>query len=271
MKVLAPNLQFWTNFGGGKAYGLEFAAEMGTMAPQTPFKESTPRLPAPWGDDVFYYAQYDKMVKVQSGTSWRFDEIRPDAVVGFVPNGNAMNIAQNLGLWLSLVRDVEGPGAEVGFPGSEKAWRALHSDTSQDLLGRFTLFLSLQTSEVVANGTIVNIADGVTTWEQDWPRICAFFGLVGVGPKTGVPTGKEWVMAHKDRWEGWVKENGLRDGILEANEWDFIAFLLTVESDRQFDLGKAKELGFGAEIEKSEVVKGYEAAFERMKQAKLIP
>jgi hypothetical protein len=241
------------------------------LRPQTPFSEASPRLPQPWGDNIFYYAQYDAMVELSAGQPWRFAEIRPDAVVGFVPNGNAMNIAQNLGLWLSLVRSIEGEGAEAVFPGSEVAWRALHSDSSQDLTGRFAIFASLQNEDRVGSGAVVNIADGVTTWERDWPEICKWFGLTGVGPTEGAVTGKEWVMAHKDAWEGWVRENGLRDGILEANDWDFIAFLMTVESDRQFDIGKAKWMGFGGEIGKSGVVKGYEMAFERMRKAKMIP
>ena len=37
---------------------------------------------------------------------------------------------------------------------------------------------------------------------------------------------------------------------------DFIAFLMTVESDRQFDTEKAKAMGFAAEIEKSNVIQG---------------
>jgi hypothetical protein len=66
-----------------------------------------------------------------------------------------------------------------------------------------------------------------------------------------------------------VEENGLSEGILEANDWDFIAFLMTIESDRQFE--KAKAMGFAAKIEKSSVIQGYGTAFERMKMAKRIP
>ena len=66
-------------------------------------------------------------------------------------------------------------------------------------------------SSAVANGTVVNIEDRVTTWEKDWPKICKWFGLKGVGPQSGALTGKAWVMANKGRWEEWVKENGLKE------------------------------------------------------------
>ena len=69
-----------------------------------------------------------------------------------------------------------------------------------------------------------------------------------------------------------MEENGLSEGILEANDWDFIAFLMTIESDRQFgSIEKAKAMGFAAKIEKSSVIQGYGTAFERMKMAKRIP
>ena len=78
-------------------------------------------MPEPRGDNIFYYAQYDKSVELceKSAGSWRFAEIRPDAAVGFVPNGNPMNIAQISRLWLILVRSIEGEEAEVVFPESE--------------------------------------------------------------------------------------------------------------------------------------------------------
>jgi nucleoside-diphosphate-sugar epimerase len=259
-------------FGGGKAYGLEFAAELPpTVRPKTPFREDTPRLPKPWGDNVFYYAQYDKLVQLhnQMKGAWRFAEIRPDAVVGFVPAGNPMNIAQNLGLWLSLVKEIDGEDAEVVFPGSRKAYTAKHSDTSQDLVGRFTIHASLQGN--ATDGQIFNIADGVTTWEEDWPKICALFSLRGVGPKAATMTSKDWVMAHQDRWAGWVEKYGLKEGVLEANDWDFIDFVMTVETDRHMDLQRARDVGFADEIQSSDVVKGYAVAFRRMREAKMIP
>jgi hypothetical protein len=45
-------------------------------------------------------------------------------------------------------------------------------------------------SSAVANGTIANIEDRVTTREEDWPEICKWFGLKGVGPRSGALTGK---------------------------------------------------------------------------------
>lgn len=51
--------------------------------PKVPAKETDPRIPQPFEDQVFYYAQYDALQKLSAGKNWRFAEVRPDLVVGF--------------------------------------------------------------------------------------------------------------------------------------------------------------------------------------------
>lgn len=65
------------------------------------------------------------------------------------------------------MRSIEGAGANVEVVGSEAALRAQHSDTSQELLGKFSAFTSLQDAGKVKSGIVVSITDGVTTWEKD--------------------------------------------------------------------------------------------------------
>jgi len=65
---------------------------------------------------------------------WTFSEIRPDAIEGFAPANSSMNIAQNPDLFLSLYASIEGEGAEVSYQGSEKAYKALHTDCCQGAL-----------------------------------------------------------------------------------------------------------------------------------------
>lgn len=131
VEKLCPNLQFWTLQTGGKAYGVEYVNKGIDYNP--PLKETMPRIPEPYASNVFYYAQYDTMKKLSKGKRWKFCEIRPDAIVGFVPQNNAMNIAQALGLFLAMYKSIEGSGSEVPFPGNEAAYKELHMDTSQDI------------------------------------------------------------------------------------------------------------------------------------------
>ena len=43
---------------------------------------------------------------------------------------------------------------------------------------------------------------------------------------------------------------------MEASDWDSISFLMTAESDRQFDMEKVMRMGFTEGIERREIVKG---------------
>jgi len=54
-------------------------------------------------------------------------------------------------------------GAKVEVAGSEAALRARQSDTSQELLGKFSVFTGLQDAGNVKSGIVVNITDEVTT------------------------------------------------------------------------------------------------------------
>ena len=266
MEKTCPNFQFCTLQTGGKAYGPQFVHEGIEYHP--PLKESAPRIPEPWASSVFYYPQYDTMKLLSERKRWTFCEIRPDAIIGFVPQNNRMNLAQAIGLWLAMVRSFEGEGTEVVFPGNDKAFKALYTDTSQDILAKFHIYASLH-PELVSEKAF-NIADGeVVTWEKVWPGICAWFGLKGVGPDPSKKTGSEWVLEHKGRWGAWVREHGLKEGALQATDWNFMSFIMGgITFDRQFDLSACREVGFRESIE---TVKGYATAFERMRMAKIIP
>lgn len=245
-----------------------------------------PRIPAPLGDKIFYYPQYDLLHHASHNKDWRFAEIRPDAIVsassaecchtltlpqvGFVPNNNAMNIAQIIGLFLSLYASVEGPGASAVFPGTPSAYTSLRRDTSQDNLARFTIFASLRPEE--SHTRAFNIADEpIITWSQVWPELCAYFGLKGVGPDPSgqTLTGARWMLSHKHEWSAWVQKNNLKEGVLEATVWEFIDLLMTLfDFDKQLDLTEARGLGFKEEYD---TMAGYRLAFSRMKQAHIIP
>lgn len=115
----ATHLQHVILQTGGKAYGVEFTKE-GIKIP-APLKESLPRVPAPQGNNIFYYAQYDAVAELSKGKSWTFTEVRPDVIIGFTPGSNFMNAAQGLGFYLTLYREVKGEGAECPFVVSRMA------------------------------------------------------------------------------------------------------------------------------------------------------
>ena len=272
LEQLCPNLQVIILQTGGKAYGVEFSQDVKIVPP---LREDYPRIPKPWCDNIFYYAQYDVLETRSRGAKWKFAEVRPDVIVGFVPTTNFMNAALGLALYLSLYREVHGDGAEAVFPGTQTSWTNLHTDTFQDVLAKMELFVALGLSDgKIQSGESINCADGdVTTWEKTWPGICAWFGLKGVGPKSNgrkVQSFGEFAKSHEDTWENMVKQAGLRSsGMIKKFGWDFLqAIAVYADFDRQYDLSKGKELGFSESID---TVDGYKISFERFREAKTIP
>lgn len=212
-------------------------------------------------------------MEAAKGQKWKYCEVRPDAIIGFAPRSNGMGFAQSVGIYLAMFLSVEGKGAECVFPGGENVWKNLHTDSSQDLLAKFHIFASLNPQST--DGLAFNIGDSEgMSWESVWPEICAYFGLKGVGPRDAASdkeklAGLEWVMARKEEWGAWVKENGLKEGFVEKASWDMFAGLLEhIPFDRNMELTLSKKIGFE---ETSKTTDGYIKAFERMRAAKIIP
>jgi nucleoside-diphosphate-sugar epimerase len=208
------------------------------------------------------------MTRAAAGKSWTFCEIRPDVIVGAVPQNNAMNMGQALGLFLSLWKDVEGEGSEVRFPGGEQAWTALHTDTSHDILARFHIYASLHPDKTAKRA--FNVADGAaTTWKEVWPEICAYFGLKGVAPESDkVFNAQAWMEDHRSEWSNWVQKNGLREGALEGTTWKFMTDVIGIPFRRDYDLSASRSVGFTEERPHAE---GYRLCFEEMRRARIIP
>ncbi|KAK4540893.1 hypothetical protein LTR36_008835 [Oleoguttula mirabilis] len=265
-EICCPNLRFFTLQTGGKAYGVEFADKVDY---NPPLSESLPRIPDPYAQNIFYYEQYDIMKRASAGKPWTFCEIRPDAIVGFVPQNNAMNIAQAVGLFLSMWKAVEGEGSAVPFPGSTDAWTALHTDTSQDILARFHIHASLL--PLRTSGRAFNVVDGpATTWEAVWPEVCAYFGLRGTAPEpSSVPfNAQEWMESRSGEWSAWVAKHALRDGALEGTTWSFMQAVIGIPFRRDYDPTASREIGFTEERPHAE---GYKRVFEEMRRARFIP
>ncbi|KAJ4988909.1 sirq protein [Stagonosporopsis vannaccii] len=251
---------------GGKGYGLEFPDKL-TIS--TPLREDMPRIPEPYASRIFYYSQHDLLVELSKGKDWTFTEVRPDGIIGFTPINNAMNLAQGIGLYLTIYREVHGRGAKVNWPGTEKSWKCKHSDTAQGILAKFEIYAATYTKEC-SNGSVFNIADGKTvTWEQVWPKLCADFGLEGVEPASDIVPMETFVKKNIDTWKRLAGEHGLERNTVEEQNWPFVHFMLVqFDFDRQYDLTQSREIGFEEEIETAE---GYIKAWEKMRTAKILP
>ena len=137
-----------------------------------------------------------------------------------------MTIAHPIGLYLALWKSFGG-SKQVPFPGTPSSYQTLHTDSSQDLLGDFTIFVSMQGDKTA--GQSVNVADNEgVSWESTWSGICSYFGLEGVGPVED-PTfsqGETWVVDQKLQWESWEEKHGLRKGTVAQAPWEFFTIIV---------------------------------------------
>ncbi|KAG4433768.1 hypothetical protein IFR05_010735 [Cadophora sp. M221] len=263
LEMVSTNLKTVILQTGGKGYGVQYPLKL-----ITPFKESSPRIPLPYAESVFYYSQVDVLKELSTGKSWTFTEIRPDVVIGFVPGSNVMNFAQGLGMYLALYREVNGAGSSVPFPGTEKGFQAFHTDTSQDILARMEIFAATNIDEC-GNGQAFNIGNGTISWSQIWPGVCEYFELAGEGPKEGSLAVEEFANQNVGALEQLAERTGTDSEIFKSYNWLFVHFMLVVfDFDRPYDLAKARAVGFE---EEAETVEGYKIAWDRMRAAKLLP
>ncbi|KAK1547118.1 hypothetical protein CPAR01_01085 [Colletotrichum paranaense] len=305
VEKVSPRLAFVVLQTGGKGYGLMYPDKV-TL--RTPLREDAPRIPRPWTDEVFYYAQHDLLRDLSRGKNWTFSEIRPDVIVGFAPTSNAMNMARGIGIYLSVWRRVFGTtttGAgglgsgnrvevEVPFPGSLRSYRATHTDTNQDVLSKMEIFAAVVNPEGCGGGRAFNVADGgaMISWSVVWPRLCERFGLIGVAPPPPPPSSeaaidaeaglgtasgstapppsmKDFIAEHDDAWVALAREHGLDEGAARGYNWDFLhVMLVECDFDREYDLTRAREVGFREGVD---TVEGYFTAWERMRSAKQLP
>ncbi|KZP07370.1 hypothetical protein FIBSPDRAFT_841305 [Athelia psychrophila] len=265
LKALSPRLEHITLQTGGKVYGIEHFPKV--PIPPTPWKESLPRVQDPSiASQIFYYRQVDILAAHARGSSWKWTEIRPDAIVGFAPTSTAMNIALPLGVFLALWRAVHGSGATIPFPGPRAAYERTHTETPMGATARFQIFASLRGGETHAQA--YNIGTPPSSYAHKWPLLAGQFGLVGAPPAAdeGIDVAA-WVSAHRVEWEVLEKEHGLKAGVVEKVGWDFLV-ILTIPVDREYDTSKARELGFREEMD---LMAAYKEAWGLMAASKLLP
>lgn len=285
---LSPNLQFVVLPTGTKAnthssvlhlllsisqtYGVHLLDKF-SFSP--PLAETLPPIPEPHASQMFYYAQVSLLRKLSQDKPWNWCELIPDLIVGFVPNNNIYCLAQTLATYLSLYASVNGPNAECAFPGTEKSWRIMSNDSSQDVVAKFAIWASLHPDRTA--GERFNVADSATpsSWEEKWPIICSYFNLVGTPPPAGGsgPQPGKYIEEHADEWKALEVKHGLQTGRVgnERTFGGFQYFIMTMfDFDRQLDMSKTHGV-WGKEKVEVDVKGAWWTAFERFRMAKIIP
>ncbi|KAJ6473122.1 hypothetical protein C8R45DRAFT_1012304 [Mycena sanguinolenta] len=262
VESLCPNFRFLAWPSGTLGYGI-YKPGGGPFKP--PYKESMGRLPPP--DTNFYDAFEDILAERSKGKNWTWCQVRPDAIVGFSPNGSTYSLPAHWATYLSLYRAIEGEGASIPYPGTEASYDTKFTDASSEMIAKFAIWASLHPDKA-GGGQLFNIADRAepSTMRERWPALAAFFGLVGVGPPAPgaiVLKPGEYALKHQDV---------LKAKCRNPNEVFGAAFLdgygYHFTADRQLSLEKIRAVGFTEELDPLE---SWFRAFRRFKEAGMVP
>ncbi|KAI0317103.1 hypothetical protein OF83DRAFT_178312 [Amylostereum chailletii] len=275
LKVTSPHITHFAFQTGAKYYGLQLVGQLQPY-PSSPVKESQPRIPEPWASRTFYYRQLDIIARHARDAPWTWNEVRPDAIIGYAPTTNAMNLPLILGAYFALWRAVHGPGSAIPIPSTPAGAAALNSDSPASDLARLSIFLGLKEDRASHNGEAYNAAAAAAdTYAARWPKLAAEWGLKGVpavedataAADFGKPAleAERWARDRQDVWDGLVQQHGLKPGVLEAIQFDFL-FVMMVPEDRVLDVGKMQEAGY---TEEQDWLEAYREAWELWVQAKV--
>ncbi|KAL2062461.1 hypothetical protein VTL71DRAFT_6727 [Oculimacula yallundae] len=264
VNILCPTLKFFVFPSGTKGYGIQLPASQRPF--QAPFTEDM-RLPPSLSSENWYALFQEHLTTASANRSWTWCEVRPDAIIGFVPNGSTFNLAAHWATYLSAYLLLEGKGAKLPYPGSTAGFEAKFNDASASIVGRLSIYASLH-PETCGGGRLFNIADQErpSSMAERWPLICEHFGLVGV-PSVDEGRGAllpgEYLQANKDVLE--------KKGFKGVDVWkgDFLdTYGFYCNFDRQLSLAKIREIGF---LEERDPHRSWVESFERFKTAGMIP
>ncbi|MBC3956555.1 SDR family oxidoreductase [Pseudomonas triticifolii] len=238
--------------GPFEAYG------KGTL-PQTPFRETQPRLDI----ENFYYAQEDEVFAAAKKDGFTWSVHRPHTVTG-VAVGNAMNMATTLAVYATICKAT---GRPFVFPGSRVQWDSLTDMTDARQLAQQQLWAA--TTPEAANQAF-NITNGdVFRWSWMWGQIADYFGLQAAD-FPGQPAPLEEQMADdQTAWTDIVNKHQLKEGDINRliSPWHTDADLgrpIEVVTD----MSKSRKLGFSAFKASDDA---FFEVFEKLRRARLIP
>ena len=272
---LSKNLKFVVLPTGTKAYGVHLLQENVPFHNDVPLSESLPRIPEPYASQMFYYDQTDMLSQMSKGKAWTWCEVIPDNIIGFVPNNNIYCLAQTVGPYLALYAELNGKGAEVAFPGTERSWKNLTNESNQDIVAKMCIWASLHPEKTSEQR--YNAADNAepSSWSVKWPVICEYFGLKGTPPPAGGsgPQPAQYLADHAEDWRRLEKKHGLVTGRVgnARNFAPFAYFIMTMlDFDRHMDMSKVHEM-WGEGKEELDAKGSWYPTLDRFRKAKIIP
>lgn len=263
LNELCPKLEFVVFPSGTKAYGIHIPGGMFTA----PYEESMGALPEEHEKNINYPALRNILEKASTGKQWTWCDIRPDAVIGFTPNGSAFSLTAHWATYLSLYALVQGKGAKILFPGTLKAYNSLYNEASACTVAKFAIWASLHPDRT-GKGEIFNIADQskAESMKERWPALATYFGLEGTPPIENDNKERLQPSEYIKKHYNVLEKHGVKSSpVFRGDSLDSYGYYL--DFDRQLSLEKVKKAGFEEEKDPNE---SWFEAFDRFKRAGMI-
>ncbi|MCH4091919.1 SDR family oxidoreductase [Acetobacter sp.] len=244
---------------GLKHYLGPFEAYAAGAPPQTPFRETMPRLDL----ENFYYDQEDVLFGAAAKHGFAWTVHRPHTVIGHAI-GNLMNMGTTLAVYASLCRET---GLPFVFPGSPTQWSGLTDVTDARQLASQIFWAA--TSPAGRNEAFNVVNGDVFRWNWLWPEIAGWFGIKAA-PYLDHVTSLEHMLAGKGAdWAEIAKKHGLKEERLDqlASPWHTDADL-SRPVECLTDMSKSRRLGF---TDYRYTPNSFFDLFERLRAERYIP
>ncbi|KAL1857766.1 hypothetical protein Plec18167_001832 [Paecilomyces lecythidis] len=266
---VANGLQNCTLQTGGKYYNVHLRPV------PWPAREDQPRL-VPAAEN-FYYHQEDYLLEKQRGSSWTWNVIRPEAIIGYTVKPNGMNEALTLALYFIICKEL---GMEAKMPTNWNYWNGTDDISDARLIADLSIFAS--THSQCANQAF-NVTNGDHfSWRYLWPRLASYFGASASSEqgfdKRSLATGElfqettfeNWAKDKRQIWERICDRTGAHKAksTFDAGTWAFQDWVFRRSWSATLSVNKARKLGWTGHLDSYD---SFIDAFEKFKELGQIP
>jgi nucleoside-diphosphate-sugar epimerase len=248
--AVAPKLQNCTLQTGGKHYNVH----LGPVP--SPAREAEPRRESPIGN--FYFQQEDHLISRQKGQAWKWNVIRPEAIIGYTSKPNGMNSALTYALYLIVCKEL---GTEAPMPTNQLYFEGYDDVSDTMLIADLTIFSS--TNPKYGNEAF-NVNNGdYFSWRYMWSRLADYFGAKATSAQVFTkprPTEgdvqldinlAEWAKDKREVWDRICDEAGLPDAkaTWDAGTWAYQDWVFQRTWCATLSINKAREFGWTGHID----------------------
>ncbi|CAG7926822.1 unnamed protein product [Penicillium olsonii] len=266
---VSKGLQNCTLQTGGKYYNVHLRSV------PWPARENDPRLVP--SEENFYYHQEDFLIEQQRGSSWSWNVIRPEAIIGYTTKPNGMNEALTIALYFLINKEL---GRESPMPTNYAYFNGTDDISDARLIADLSIFAS--THQHCANQAFNSTNGDFFNWKYMWPRLAEWFGAHASSDQHFTKTSFEAGDTHLDvNLEDWAKDkrevwNALCDKLgspgskstFDAGTWAFQDWVFQRTWSAPLSMNKARKFGWTGHLDSFD---SFTDAFTKFKELGQIP